>query len=180
MWTRYWKRKKWCIDGGKNQCLSLNSTFPVSWDNSEFIVNDCYWCFILDSTRMPAQTRAYSPFLNLRTSSWQRRSSLMTSAETWDSWDEIWQVCDVTTSIFTANYLPLLFFCEDSQSNKYFLSLSCFIMLDSYTHSPQNMNSTLCRQTVSFGIRVTLWPVTVSPCGHFVVCFCLKNHSQPV
>lgn len=45
--------------------------------------------------RVPAQTRAYSHFLNLRMSSWLRKSSLMTSTETWDNLDESWPVCCV-------------------------------------------------------------------------------------
>lgn len=50
------------------------------------------FCICLYATRMPAQTRVRSHCPNLRTFSWRHRSSLTISAETWDNWDETWQV----------------------------------------------------------------------------------------
>lgn len=79
------------------------STVCISNENAvHFSVPDLWWCFLflLHSTRTPAQTRVCSHFLNLRTFSWQHRLSSMTSAETWDNWGEIWQVCNVCTTIF--------------------------------------------------------------------------------
>lgn len=74
------------------------------------------FCFWLYSTRTPAQTRVCSHFLNLRTSSWQLRLSLMTSAETWDNSDVIWQVRDVSTVIFICSSYSSLNTCKKHRS----------------------------------------------------------------
>lgn len=129
---------------------------------------------------MPAQTRACSPFLNLRTSSWQRRSSLMTLAETWDSWDEIWQVCDVTTATFTATTYSCFFSVKTCRvMNIYnFLPLSIYYIRRLHTF-PKTWNP-LCADRRWASASMWLGDLNSLALWSFCCVFLFENLSQPV